>query len=358
MRSVISPNEHLLGVYRVAEHMDERAGYVRLDRNERVEPLSQDLFQQLMSAFRPSQLCAYPDPSPLLERLTRSTGLATEWLYPTPGSDASIRMVLQAFLAPGDVIVIPDPTYAMYEIYARMHQAHARKVPYDERLQLDFGHLLAQLDAHPRVLALPNPDQPSGTVVSTASLETLLARACETGTLVVIDEAYFPYWPESAIAYVREFENLVVTRTLSKAFGLAGLRVGFFAANPRIVDYVQRVRGAHEVNAAAIAAATWMLDHPQVVTSHLADVAAGKAVLADAAAKLGLEFPECHTNFQLLGFPGRTETSSLVEALREEGYLVKGAFSQPGFRDKIRVTLASPAIMSGFADALTRIVGK
>ncbi|MBI5032978.1 MAG: histidinol-phosphate aminotransferase family protein [Chloroflexi bacterium] len=353
---MIQPNEHLLEIYRVTERMDERSQYVRLDRNERVTPFPEPVFRDILASLKPEYFCAYPDPSPLYDRLSRNLGLAADHLYLTNGSDAAIRMILQTYLRASDEIIFPDPTYAMYAIYTRIFRAQAKTVAYDVEMHLNVNQLFHTLQQHPRILALANPDQPTGAVMSVTTLERLVATAREVGTLVIIDEAYYPFYPHSAVNLVSKYDNVAITRTFSKVGGLAGLRIGYFAAHPSIVDCVQRIRGAHEVNAMAIAVASYVLDHPELGESFLAEVEAGRQVLAAAARELSLGFPSCPTNFQLLQIRGVNDTVDIVAALKRKGYLVKGAFSSPAVRNCIRITLAGPDIMHGFADALKSVL--
>jgi histidinol-phosphate aminotransferase len=205
------------------------------------------------------------------------------------------------------------------------------------------------------MLALANPDQPTGAVLPELTLRQLAGAAQAVGTLFIIDEAYYPFYPHTAIAMVGEFDNLIVTRSFSKVGGLAGLRLGYMAAHPGIVNDIQRIRGAHEVNAVAIAIGTYVMDHPELGEAHLAEVDAGRKVLAGVAHELGLGFPECPTNFQLLAFPGVQDTTGIVSALKEKGYLVKGGFSAPAVRDCIRITLGGADLMRGFGDALRSV---
>ncbi len=355
---MIQPNEHLLEIYRVTERMDERTRLVRLDRNERVTPFPPDVFRDMLSTLRPESFCAYPDPSPLYQRLSRDLNLPVEYLYPTNGSDAAIRLTLQTYLRPGDAIVFPDPTYAMYAIYARIFEARAQTVAYYTDMHLDVKQILRLLEQRPRLLALANPDQPTGAALSEATLRELATAAREAGTLFIIDEAYYPFYPHSAIDLVQEFDNVVVTRTFSKVGGLAGLRLGYFAAHPSIVENIQRIRGAHEVNAVAIAIGSYVLDHPELGESYVAEVCAGRDRLAAAARELGLGFPNCPANFQLLQFPGAEDTTKIVVALKSKGYLVKGGFSSPAVRNCIRITLGGPDVMEGFVHALRTVTSE
>jgi histidinol-phosphate aminotransferase len=352
---MISPNEHLLAIERVIERMDERSAYVRLDRNERVNSWPESVFRDMLASLKPEQFCSYPDPSPLYARLSRNLGVPEDHLYLSNGSDAAIRLVFQAFVRPGDTVLLPDPTYAMYPIYTRIFRGQCDLVPYDERGHLEIGRIVARLRSRPRIVALANPDQPSGAVLSESALREVAAAARETNTLFVIDEAYYPFFPQTALALIRDFENVVITRTFSKFGGLAGLRIGHLVARPEVIGHVQRIRGAHEVNAMAIAMASYVLDHPELGRANLEQIESGRSVLAAAARELGLGFPYCPANFQLLRFVGVGDTGPLCAALKQLGYLVKGSFTAPCVRDCIRVTLAGPDVMAGFVAALRNV---
>jgi histidinol-phosphate aminotransferase len=353
---MISPNEHLLAIDRVVERMDERAQYVRLDRNERVTPWPGKTFSEMLATLRPEQFCSYPDPSPLYHRLGATLGIPEDHLYLTNGSDAAIRMAFQTFVRPGDRILQPDPTYAMYPIYTRIFRGEVRAVAYDGSLQLDAGRIFEELKFCPRILAVANPDQPTGAILPEETLRQFAQAALEAGSLFIIDEAYYPFYPHTAIPLVREFENVLVTRTFSKVGGLAGLRLGYMVAQPGVIRHVQRIRGAHEVNAMAIAMGTYVLDHPELTTANLNEIEAGRRVLADACSGLGLELPDCPTNFQLVRWAGMKDTGPLVAALKGKGYLVKGSFSSDCISNCIRVTLAGPEIMVGFVAALREVM--
>lgn len=355
---MIKPDEHLLEIYRVRERMDERAACVRLDRNERVTPFSAEVMRDILASLGAEVFCAYPDPSPLYRRLSRDLGLPEDYLYLTNGSDAAIRMTFQAYVRPGDRVVFPDPTYAMYAIYSQIFQARAQMVAYAEDTSLDVEQVFASFAQRPRLLAIPNPDQPTGAVLPESTLRRLASAARAAGTLFLIDEAYYPFYPHTAVDLVRDFDNVVVTRTFSKVGGLAGLRLGYLVAHPDIVSGIERVRGAHEVNAVAIAVGSYVLDHPELGEAYLAEIQAGRAVLAEVARELGLGFPSCPTNFQLLRFPDIDDTIDLVVALKRRGYLVKGGFASRALRGCIRVTLGGSEVMRGFANALRAAVAE
>jgi histidinol-phosphate aminotransferase len=345
---MIEPNDHLQAIRRSSERMPERQGRARMDMNERVTPFEPEVQARLLAQIRPEMLCHYPDPSPLYERLARHLQFPEEWLYVTNGSDAAIRMLFQAYIRPGDRVVFPEPTFAMYGVYSQLFRAQAHTVPYLRGKPLDAAALQARIGAGARILAVANPDQPTGSVVSRHTLTELAAAARKAGTLFIVDEAYYPFYPETAVELVREYDNVVVLRTFSKVGGIAGLRVGYLVANPAIVDSVSRVRGSFEVNTIAIAIASFLLDNPALTREFLQEVEAGREVLRQMATRLGIGFPACPANFQLLQFAGASSTARLAVQLAARGYLVKGGFSAPAVSDCIRVTLAGPELMTRF----------
>lgn len=345
---MIEPNEHLKAIHRTSERMPERIGRVKMDLNERVTPFDTATWARLLEQLRPEMLCHYPDPSPLYERLAAQLGLPEEMIYITPGSDAAIRMLFQTYVRPGDPVVFPEPTFAMYAVYAQVFQARPRTVAYERGRPLDLALLTGRLADGARILAIANPDQPTGAVMSRENLLSLARAARDSGTLLIIDEAYYPFYPESALDLARTFDNVAVLRTFSKVGGLAGLRVGYLLANPAITDAITRVRGSFEVNTVAIALACYLLDHPEITRAYLDEVRQGREVLREMAGALGLGFPSCPANFQLLRFDAGTSTADLAAQLAERGYLVKGGFAAPCVSDCLRVTLAGPGVMRRF----------
>ena len=349
---MLLPNEHLLKIDRAIERMDDRARYARLDRNERITAFPNDVFRDMLSSLTAEHICAYPDPSPLYARLSRTLGVPEDHLYLTNGSDAAIRMLFQAYVRPGDAILYPDPTYAMYGIYTRVFQGSAAPIAYRSDRTLDVSALFSSLKSRPRLMALARPDQPTGAVLPLDTVRSLAASAADADTLLLLDEAYYPFHPDSVIGLVDAWPNVAVTRTFSKVGGLAGLRLGYFAAAPSIIQHVQRIRGAHEVNSVAIAIGCYVLDHPELATAYVDEIERGRQVLEALAHKLDLEFPPCRTNFQLLEFPEGSDTAEIVAGLRQRGFLVKGGFAADCVRRCIRVTLAGPEVMERFAGAL------
>ncbi|MGH3050826.1 MAG: pyridoxal phosphate-dependent aminotransferase [Gaiellaceae bacterium] len=346
------PVPALAEIERWREAGPELEGVVRLDRNERVGELPEWFLDELRTRLTSDLAELYPMPQRLHDELAAANGLPPERLLVTPGNDAAIRAVHLAFVRPGDSVVRLDPTYAMIPIYGRMFAARDVPVGFDTDLRADVDALLAAVQPGVRLVLLANPNQPTGTLLSGKTIAALRERCEEHGALLVLDEAYFPFAGETGLAHAVESENVVVLRTFSKAAGLAGLRVGWAAGGVEAMKALYKVRSAGEVNALGIEAARLAVARPELVDDYVAAVAAGRELLTEQARALGLEPLPGHANFLLLGVPPERDPAALVAALRDRGYLVRGAYPYPGLDRTIRVTLGPPGVMKRFAEAL------
>jgi histidinol-phosphate aminotransferase len=341
---------------RVREGGSERAGFVGLDRNERVAPLPDWFLDKLRASIDSDLVVGYPSVDELHAQLAAATGLAPDRLLVTPGNDPAIKALYQAYVRPGDTIVTLDPSYAMYTVYARLFGAQPVRVGYDDELRLDVDALLASTVPGVRLVLVANPNQPTGTVVEEDVLVALLSRAREAGALVLVDEAYVYFAPETtALELVAQHRNLVVARSFSKA-GFAGARIGFVAGDPEVVGTLFKVRSAAEVNAFAILCARLLLEHAEVGEQYAAEVEAGRAVLERRARALGLTPLPSRANFTQLRLPDALDPGAVVAGMRQRGWLIRGPFADACLAGCVRITLGPPELMERAAAALAEVV--
>jgi histidinol-phosphate aminotransferase len=350
------PIPSLSDIYRLREGGRERAGFISLDRNERLSPLPDWVVEAVRAGIDSTLLTDYPSLDELYEDLARLLDTPRDRLLLTAGSDAAFRALHQAYVRPGDRVVMLDPSYAMYPIYTRMFDAKPVQVPFRHDLTLDPAALLDATTVDVRMVLLANPNQPTGTRLPDDVLRALLDRAATAGALVVVDEAYFPFSRTTVLPWVAEHPHLVVTRTFSKAWGLAGLRIGAVAAHADVVANLYKVRSAYDVNAMGAMCVRTLLSHPDVAEQFVAEVDAGRRTVVERVRSLGLEPLPGETNFQLIRCARRIEPDRLVDLLRERGYLVKGPFGAPCLADCIRITLGPPDLMARFCDVLEEVV--
>ncbi len=313
--------------------------------------------QQVIRHFPPPRGAVYPsgDSYYLRLRLAERFGLHPEQFLVGNGANEAISFVIKAFCQEGDNIVTADRTFAVYEWIATFSGLQVHLVPLKD-YGFDAEALLAAIDAHTKVLFLCNPNNPTGTYWDEVRLRGFLDRV-DGRQIVVVDEAYAefveaPDFPH-AMALIREYPNLVVFRTFSKMYGLAGLRVGYLAGDPEVVGIIRRTCVVYSVNILGQAAALAALeDDEEHLLRTRALVRRAKAFLRREVGALGLPVVLGEGNFAMVKLA--MSDSLAYRKLMARGVMIR---SMTGFRfpNWIRVTLAADEAMEAFVEALSQI---
>jgi histidinol-phosphate aminotransferase len=263
------------------------------------------------------------------------------------GSDDVLDSAIRAFAAPGDRLAYPDPTFVMVPAFARVNSVVPISVPVTPDGAMDADALLATGAA---IIYLCNPNNPTGTPTAEAAIHRVIAEA---NGLVIIDEAYIDFAGIPGLAReAASLPNVLVCRTLSKAYGLAGLRVGYGVASPSAIETIEKSRGPYTVNALAeLAAVTAIEKDAAWVAQHAAEAADTRERLAAALQEIGLEPLASRTNFLFVPTPRAPE---LVATLEEAGIGVRLFRRTPVFGDAMRITVAPWPVMERLLDALRR----
>lgn len=352
---MIEPRKVITEVVRVADRAEARERFVCLDKNERVDPFPDSVVQEFLSSLSPQDLSHYPVLEPFYEELAAWLGVPRDWLLLTGGSDPAIRHVFEVYANPGDIGVMLHPTFAMYDVYARLYGVQPRRLSFDQDLRLTADQVIAAIDSQVRLVFLANPNAPTGTVFSVGDLARIIEAAERRNAMVLVDEAYYYFHDETALELVKRFPNLVVTRTFSKAGGLAGARLGFLVGQPKTVDYLSRVKPMYEINGFAMKLGRHLIRHTELIWDYAKAANEGREYLGKVFHDLGLRVFESHANFVVARPPAGTDIKKLVATLRERGYLIKGPFGDPPLTDCLRVTTASVPVMTAFAAIFAEI---
>lgn len=330
-------------------------GSIKLASNENPLGPSKKAVKAIIKAS--SNLHRYPDGSCyyLKEKLSRHLGVPPEMVIVGNGSNEIIELLIRAYVKKGDEVVMADPSFAVYPIVTKASGAVAKIVPLK-----DFTHNLpAMADSitpRTRVVFVANPNNPTGTIVTKAQFDRFMKKV-PGDVIVCVDEAYFEFaqstdFPD-AMSYVKKGYPLVVLRTFSKIYGLAGLRAGYGVAHPDIVDYMNRVRQPFNVNTLAQAAALAALDDRAHLEKTRKVNSAGLKYLYAKLEKLGLEYVPTEANFFLI----RVGDGAFVyKGLLEKGVIVRPMKSY-GMPDYIRVTVGLGAENRRFVRALKEVTG-
>ena len=282
-------------------------------------------------------------------------GIGPDQVWAANGSNEVMLQLLQAFGGPGRTAVSFAPTYSMYPEYARDAMTTWVAGRRREDFSFDLDHAAALVDEHrPSVVLLPSPNNPTGTALPHDVIGALCRVVDGVDGLVVIDEAYAEFRREgtpSALALLGEHRNLVVTRTMSKAFALAGARLGYLAAAPEICDALRVVRLPYHLSAVSQATAAAALRHADVLLANVAELRRERDATVTWLREQGLEVADSDANFCLFGrFDDRR---AVWEALLERGVLIR----ETGPTGWLRVSIGTAEEMAAFRAALLEVVG-
>jgi histidinol-phosphate aminotransferase len=326
-----------------------------LDRGECIDPEFTALAARLLREVPNYILRSYPTPGPLYRKLSSYLGVDENRLCLTLGTDGAIGTVFQTFAEPGDVAVITDPTYQMYEVYARMNGVRVVKVPYrveNGRPSLTGAEIADAVIAHkPRIVGLPYPDNPTGYAFEENEMRLVIDAARRVGALVLVDEAYYPFHPATCLPWVAEYQNLVVTRSFSKAWGLAGIRLGYTVAPPAVNAIFHKIRPMVEANGMSMYLAERILDHEAERNQSIARLIEGRRMLADEIAALGFFTIDTACNFVHVDF-GESRDAAAAALIGVARYRV---FEGPLLGHFFRFTTTTPPLARRVIDALKPI---
>jgi histidinol-phosphate aminotransferase len=285
----------------------------------------------------------YPDPQQLAlkEKITRIKGITSEHIFLGNGSDEAIDILYRAFCEPGrDNVVICPPTYGMYEVSANINDVAVKKVPLTPGFQLDLEALEEAVDAQTRIIWLCSPNNPTGNSLDRGDIELVLNNF---DGLVVIDEAYVNFSRQrSFIPDLADYPNLVILQTLSKAWGLAALRVGMAFASAAVIEIMNRIKPPYNINEASQKLAADALGEVEQVNEMIRILVSERDRLEAALTSQGkviTVFPS-DANFLLVRVP---DARRLYEFLLGRGIVVRDRSSQPGCADCLRITVGTPA---------------
>lgn len=346
---MIAASKRLARVTRVFDPYQDRHDIVRLDRNE--DPVGWDAthFSEWLGSLTPHDLAAYADSTALVAKLAGWLGVGTENLYVTAGSDAAIKNIFEAYVDPGDRVLVQDPGWRMYEVYGNVYGAESVPIPYGPDLAFDTDRILEELCGSPvRMLVLANPNQPTGTLIEEAALEEIIAEARRRDVLVVMDEAYHLFTSRTALDRVRDNDNVIVVRTFSKAFGLAGLRIGYCVADSARIGELMLLRPVTDANSLALKCAMYVLDHMEWMKARIADFVAGREYLYSKMVAAGVATYPSHTNFLLIRCGSMEQGRDALIEIRRRGYLLKGPFGFRPLENCIRVSIGPLDLMRRF----------
>ena len=309
---------------------------LRLDFNENTVGCSTRVLERLRK-ISVEELARYPEREPVEAMVAGHLGVQPEELLLTNGVDEAIHLVCEAYLEASDEVLVVVPTFSMYELFAAAPGARIVNIPAGPNFSFPTNTILRHITPATRLIAIANPNNPTGSVASVEEL-MLVARAAPEAA-VLIDEAYFEFHGETVVSKWRELPNLLVARTFSKAYGLAGLRAGVLMGDGQQIGGVRKVASPYNVNSIALACLPEALEDKAYVRGYVEEVCQGRERLQGELQRLGIPFWPSRGNFVLVGM-GEVNCA-FIGRMRERGILVRDRSRDPGCEGCVRITLGS-----------------
>ncbi len=353
---IIRPKESIDQLIRVSEKEPSRLYKHRMDRNERTHPFSQSFMSHIKETLTDEILMAYPEPEPLYMMFSEWLGIHRDQLLFFSGSDLSIKAVFETYIRPDDLILMHSPSYAMYQVYANMFQAHVENVQYDSDLRLDLDCFIDTLSKKHRMVVIENPNGFIGNKHPMNAIKELIAKADSLGVLVLVDEAYFHFIDETAVDFIETFDNLIITRTFSKAFGLAGLRAGYLVSNRKNIDYLYRVKPMHELNSMAIFMITELLEDQDELKRFITECKKSLEYLKLGLNQLDIDTSDSCANFLAARFADKIDSLEAKKQLEQYNFLIRRPFREAHLKDWTRIGTAPLRVEEEFLNKISKLI--
>jgi histidinol-phosphate aminotransferase len=309
---------------------------LRLDFNENTVACSPRVLEAL-GRIAASDLAKYPERGQVEAKVAEHLRLQPEQVLLTNGVDEAIHVLCQTYLDRGDEFLFPTPTYSMYELYGSCTDAAVRTVPSGEDFVFPVEALLSAITPQTRLIAIASPNSPTGTVASRQQILQVLERAPHA--VVLVDEAYYHFCGQTVIELVGQVPNLVVARTFSKAYGLAGLRLGMLAAPAGMQQWLRTVISPYSVNSLALACLPAALDDEEYLSWYVEEVKAARSEMVERLRQIGVPQWPTQANFVLVKIGPRH--AEFVQAMHRRGVLTRDRSKDQGCDGCVRMTVGT-----------------
>jgi histidinol-phosphate aminotransferase len=324
-----------------------REGKMRLDFNENTVGCSPRVVEFLRQRLSAERLSVYPEYEEAKRELASFFGVGIDQMMLTNGTDEAIQVLVNTYVDDGDEVLVLKPSYAMYRFYAEVAGATVREISFRrDDLSFTAPELMSAITPATRAILIANPNNPTGTGTDLAAIRRILEQAPDAA--VLIDEAYFEFCGITALPLIREFPNLFVSRTFSKAYGMAALRIGCLFSDPANVAHACKAQSPYSVNSLAALAAREAVRDRDYLSSYVTEAIASRERICEGLGELGIRYYPSQANFVL--FSAGSRAAALCAALRQRGVLIRDrSYELPGC---VRVTAGTKGQAEAFLKEL------
>jgi len=324
----------------------------KLNQNENPYDLPEEWKMAIFKQMQQIKWPLYPEynPGSLKNRLARRFDINENQILLGHGSNQLLYLIGTSVINPGDRVIITPPTFSLFDLAIRISQGNIVNIAKQSNFSLDMDTLVPAVKTA-KLILLCSPDNPTGTVIA---LDQLIEILKKSSGLVLWDEAYVEFGGKSALNLLNAYPNLIISRTFSKAFGMAGLRLGYLIAHPDIIRELQKANIPYNVNLFTLMTANYLLDHQEWMESHVKKIIRDRKKLFDQMQKIPQIKPyHSEANFILFETADKHKT---FEALKSRGILIRDVGNKPPLDHCLRVTVGTPDENKAFLEAIRNIV--
>lgn len=350
MKGLIQPRPAVIAMAPYHPPTAGRAGKLRLDFNENTVGCSPRVIEAITQQIAPADLAVYPEYGGAREDIARYFQVTPEQFIFTNGTDEAIQVFVNTYVDDGQAVLVLKPAYAMYRFYAELAGAKVVEVEYPQpEMEFPLQALLDAITPETRAIIISNPNNPTGTGISLNGIARILSRAKHAA--VLIDEAYYEFSGVTALGEIDRVPNLFVTRTFSKVFGMAGLRLGCLFSHPDNIEYLHKAQSPYSVNSLAVLAAQAAVEDCTYIQNYVTEILAARELLCFGLEKLDIPYVPSSANFVLGHFGSRA--IEVRDRLRDQAILVRDrSYEAPGC---VRITVGTREQTRRLLNALEEI---
>lgn len=330
-----SPRKAVLRTKEYHPPLGSRDG-VRLDFNENTFACSPKILETL-GRISSADLTKYPEREPVERLVASRLGLDPSQVLLTNGVDEAIHVLCQTYLDAGDEFLLPLPTYSMYEVYGSSTEAKVIGVQATDNFLFPLDDLLNKIAPATKLIAIANPNSPTGRAVPRQAILKVIENAPHA--IVLVDEAYYHFYGQTVLDLIGQAPNLVVARTFSKAYGLAGLRLGMLAAHPAQMHWMRRMISPYSVNSLALACLPPAIEDEAYLQWYVHEVLQGREIFIEDLERLRLTYWPSEANFVLVKVGAKHK--EFTAAMHRRSVLVRDRSSDPGCDGCVRITIGT-----------------
>jgi histidinol-phosphate aminotransferase len=349
--NIVNPKKTVYDINKYPHSSMDRKDKIKLDLNENLMGCSLKVIDALKKITH-DDISGYPDYDNFLTKLSYYLDVSVDNLLITNGADDAIKAVMDAYLDKDDEIIIPIPTFYLFELYATFVGAEKNLIYYNDDLTFPVEKILEKISINTKMIVIVNPNNPTGTIVEQEDIERICKKA--RNAIVLVDEAYFQFSNRSSKNLIFNYDNLIIIQTFSKGFGLAGLRLGYIISNSEVIQNLNKVILPYTVNGLSIVAGSAALDDLNFVDHYVGLVKENRGFLVLELTNLGVKTYPSDANFIIANFAEKSK--HIYEKLSEKDILVKDVSDQPMLNGCLRIAIGTKNQMETLVEEIKNIL--